>query len=123
MKTYHGERTKRGCEVTVDGSPLPMCSNLSGNATTPFDWGYVGTGQLSMALLSDLLGNDLTARSMCEVFDREVVANMPHNSWTMTDHDLSNALARLTAPDGARADDVGPECDAGAAFGDMPVVA
>jgi len=52
MKIYHGERTARGCEVTVDGRPLQMRSDLTGNATTAFDWGYIGTGQLSVALLS-----------------------------------------------------------------------
>ena len=37
MRTYHGQRTARGCEVTVDGRPLRMRSDLSGNATTAFD--------------------------------------------------------------------------------------
>jgi hypothetical protein len=103
MKTYHGERTERGCEVTVDGAPLRMCSNLSGNATTAFDRGYVGTGQLSLALLSDLLGNDVTAMSMSAVFEREVVANMPRERWTMPDRDLTAALAPLVGLNGARA--------------------
>lgn len=121
MKTYHGERTEQGCEVTVDGAPLRMCSNLSGNATTPFDWGYVGTGQLSLALLSNLFGNDITAISMSEVFEREVVAYMPHERWTMTDHDLSAALAPLVGLNGARAGEAEADATAGAAFGDMPV--
>ncbi len=121
MKTYHGERTERGCEVTVDGAPLHMCSNLSGNATTAFDWGYVGTGQLSLALLSDLLGNDTTAKSMSEAFEREVVANMPHDRWTMTDRDLATALAPLVSLNGARVSDAEEDDTSGAAFGDMPV--
>ncbi len=121
MKTYHGKRTDQGCEVTVDGEPLRMCSNLSGNATTAFDWGYVGTGQLSVALLSDHLGNDLMAMSMSEVFEREVVANMPHESWTMTDRDLAAALAPLVGLNGGRADEVEGDAPADVAFGDMPV--
>lgn len=121
MKTYHGERTEQGCEVTVDGQPLRMCSNLSGNATTAFDWGYVGTGQLSLALLSNLLGNDTVAMSMSEAFEREVVAHMPHERWTMTDHDLSAALAPLVGLNGARAGEDETDATAGAAFGDMPV--
>ena len=56
MRIYHGERTERGCEMTVDGRPLRLRSDLSGNATTAFDWGYIGSGQLSLALLSDFLG-------------------------------------------------------------------
>src|SRR5436309_3511763 len=121
MKTYHGKRTEGGCEVTVDGKPLPMRSNLSGNATNPFDWGFVGTGQLSVALLSDLLGNDAKAKAMCEVFESAVVANLPYESWTMTEYALASALAPLVGVDGARADDPETDAGAGAAFGDMPV--
>ena len=82
-----------------------MRSNLSGNATTAFDWGYVGTGQLSVALLADLLGNDAKAKAMCEAFENAVVAHMPHESWTMTEYALATALAPLVGVDGARADD------------------
>ena len=120
MKTYHGERTEHGCEVTVNGSPLPMRSDLSGNATTPFDWGYIGNGQLSLALLSDLSGSDRKAKAMADVFERQVIALLP-DSWTLTDQDLATALAPLVGVDGARADDALVEGDSGAAFGDMPV--
>ena len=41
MKVYHGERTREGCRVTVDGVPLRVCSDLSG-AIAPFDWGSHG---------------------------------------------------------------------------------
>ena len=64
MKTYHGQRTARGCDVTVDGKPLSLRSNLSGNATTQFDWGYIGAGQLSLAILSDFFGSDAKAKAM-----------------------------------------------------------
>jgi hypothetical protein len=100
MKTYHGERAARGCEVTVDGTPLQKRSDLTGNATTPFDWGYVGTGQLSVALLSDFLGDDSKA-------------------WTRTDRDFAAALEPFMDVDGKRALDDGG--NAGAAFGDMPI--
>src|SRR5690349_11806726 len=106
MKTYHGERTDQGCRVTVDGEPLGVCSNLSGNATAAFDWGYVGSGQLSVALLSDLLGDDLKARAMSETFEREVVANLPRDGWALSEYDLATALGRLTGADGCRAYDV-----------------
>jgi hypothetical protein len=121
MKTYHGERTERGCEVTVDGKPLQLRSDLSGNATTAFDWGYVGTGQLSLAILSDLLGSDQKAKAMSEVFEEKVIAELPLNSWTMTEYALAAALAPLVGVDGARADDEETDATAGAAFGDMPV--
>jgi hypothetical protein len=119
MKTYHGERTEQGCDVTVDGEPLQRRSDLSGNATTAFDWGFVGSGQLSVALLSDFLGNDTKAKAMCEMFEKDVVAELPRDRWTMTGHDLATALARLLGRDGKRALDV--DGSGGAAFGDMPV--
>src|SRR4030095_11549103 len=113
MKTYHGQRTQRGCEVTVDGKPLQMRSNLSGNATTAFDWGYVGTGQLAVALLADLLGNDAKAKALSAAFENAVVANLPHESWTMTEYALATALAPLVGVDGARANDAPGEATAG----------
>jgi hypothetical protein len=123
MRTYHGERTERGCEVTVDGRPLRMRSDLSGNATTAFDWGYVGGGQLSLALLSDLLGDDRRAEALAPEFEQEVIANLPHNSWTLTDRDLAAAVAPLAGAEGdaAGARAGGGDGGAGAAFGDMPV--
>ena len=115
MRTYRGERLEHGCEVTVDGKPLVMRSDLSGNATTPFDWGYVGGGQLSLALLCDFLGDDRRAEAMAPAFERVVVANLPRAGWTMTEHDLAAAVApfNVLGTKAARGND--------AAFGDMPI--
>jgi hypothetical protein len=122
MKTYHGKRTEQGCEVTVDGRPLRMRANLSGNATTAFDWGYVGAGQLSVALLADLLGDDGKAKAMCAAFENAVVARMPHDGWTMSEYALARAVAPLVGVDGARAYDDEADAAGGiATFGDMPV--
>ena len=119
MKTYHGERTEHGCEVTVNGNALRVRSDLSGSATAAFDWGYIGGGQLSLALLSDFFGSDRKAKAMAEVFEQQVIAELP-DSWTMTERDLARSLAPLVGVDGARADDTDVERDSGAAFGDMP---
>jgi hypothetical protein len=97
VKTYHGERTVDGCTVTVDGRSLRVRSDLSGNATTGFDWGYVGGGQLSLALLSDFLGNHADAKAAWEAFEEAVVARLPRDSWTITGRDVAAALARLPA--------------------------
>jgi hypothetical protein len=123
MKTYHGERTERGCDVTVDGRPLGLRSDLSGNATTAFDWGYAGSGQLSLAMLSDFLGDDRRAEDLAPEFEAKVIAHLPHDSWTLTDPDLAAAIAPLRSAD---ADREGtqirkPDTGGGAAFGDMPV--
>jgi hypothetical protein len=118
MKTYQGKRTATGCGVTVDGRPLRMRSDLSGNATTAFDWGYVGTGQLSLALLAEFLGDDRRAEALAPAFEKHVVAYLPHDSWTLTDRELAAAVAPLAAEvDTVRIGDGG----VGAAFGDMPV--
>lgn len=95
MKTYRGERTEFGCEVTVDGSPLRLRADLSSGTTTTFDWGQPGSRQLSLALLSDLLGDDEKATRLCGLFEREVVARLPVESWTMTDSALVAALASV----------------------------
>lgn len=119
MKTYHGKRTKDGCEVTVDGRPLERRADLSGNASSDFDWGFIGNGQLSIALLSDFLGDDPKARAMCESFERKVVAELPHRSWILSGQDLANALDGLIWNIDPVA--VIEDSAAGAAFGDMPV--
>lgn len=105
MKTYHGERTEKGCEVTVDGAALYVRSDLSGNANGAFDWGFIGNGQLSMAILSDFFRDDLKAKSMCDGFEKKVIANLPHRAWTLTGKELTDAVASLAATDRAPAPD------------------
>jgi len=119
MKIYHGERTARGCEVTVDGRPLQMRSDLTGNATHPFDWGYIGTGQLSVALLSDFLGDDAKAKALAGAFEQKVVAELPKPCWTRTERDFAAALEPLIGGDRKGVQD--DKASVGAAFGDMPV--
>jgi hypothetical protein len=121
VKTYHGERTEQGCEVTVDGAPLRACSNLSGNATTELDWGYIGNGQLSLALLSNLLGDDAKATAMSEAFEREVVANLPHDRWTISEYEFARALDRLVGVDGERAYGATSSRGSGAGAGELLV--
>jgi hypothetical protein len=118
MSVYRGERTDEGCVVTVDRVPLPPRSDLSG-ATAPFDWGYVGNGQLSLALLAHLLGDGQQAKSLCAAFEREVVARLPYEGWTATDAQLAAAVRALSGRDAAAAEAAGAGPDE--AFGDMPV--
>jgi hypothetical protein len=127
MSVYRGERTDEGCQVTVDREPLPARSDLSG-ATAPFDWGYVGNGQLSLALLAHLLGDGQKAKSLCAAFERAVVARLPHDHWAITDDQLAAAVRALEAADGPPAAEAaggpGPAASADPrfpAFGDMPV--
>ena len=136
MKIYQGQRTEQGCGVTVDGRPLRMRSDLSGNATTPFDWGFVGTGQLSVALLADLLNDDVKAKALCKGFDQAVIAALPHEDWTRTDDALNAVLEPLTRayaasaaglPDESSVNSLvvdqarGAAINGDVAFGDMPI--
>ena len=119
MKTYHGVRSEQGCEVTVDGGPLQRRSDLSGNATSAFDWGFIGTGQLSLAILADFLGDDSKAKAMCKAFEKKVVAELPHQSWTLSSQDLTDALVPLIGVEGAIP--LNNDDSKGSAFGDMPI--
>jgi ribosomal protein S12 methylthiotransferase accessory factor YcaO len=79
-----------------------------------------------LSLLADLLDDDASVAGLSEAFERDVVAHLPHRSWTMTDLDFA-ALAPLAGAMAAAAerrlageDDRGDGAG-GAAFGDMPV--
>ena len=125
MRVYHGERTDRGCKVTVDGVPLRVRSDLSG-AAAAFDWGYVGNGQLSLALLSDLLGDERKVKDLCKAFEREVVAALPRDAWTVTDAELAAAVRTLAGGPPQTTPDPGPPPAPGGGrarvgFGDMPM--
>ena len=125
MRVYHGERTDEGCKVTVDGVPLRVRSDLSG-ATAAFDWGYVGNGQLSLALLSDLLGDEPKVKALVKAFEREVVAALPRDSWTFTDAELAAAVRTLAGgPPQTTAEPRPPAAPGGGrarvGFGDMPM--
>jgi hypothetical protein len=117
MKVYHGERTEHGCIVTVDGKQLRPCSDLSGNATTAFDWEYVGGGQLALALLHDLLGDDRRAKALYPAFEEKVVAELPNDHWTLTEADLTAAVDGVRRSDGAS-----NETRATKTVGDIPVL-
>jgi hypothetical protein len=59
VKTDHGKRTERGCEVTVDGQPLRACSNLSGNAIDTSLSAGAGAGELLVESSTVLVPNSL----------------------------------------------------------------
>jgi hypothetical protein len=95
VRIYEGMRTEFGCEVMVDGERLRLRSDLSGAATTSFGWGDFGGRQLSLALLSDFLGNDHQALRLHQEFAHKVVDQLPYDSWKMTGIELAEALVSL----------------------------
>lgn len=95
MKTYRGDRTIDGLEVTVDGQPLDQRFDLKVVSQDGFEWGYDGEApaQLALALLADHSG-DQVALAHYDVFMREITANF-NNEWEMTSADIGEALENL----------------------------
>jgi Family of unknown function (DUF6166) len=97
VKTYIGDRTIDGIQVTVDGQPLDPRADLQAYSKNGFEWSYEGPEpeQLAFALLMDHLGDAKRAEMLHAVFMREIVANFD-NTWEMTSADIDANLAVLT---------------------------
>ncbi len=95
MKTYVGDRTIDGIQVTVDGKPLEPRTDLKAYSKNGFEWSYEGPEprQLAFALLVDHLGDPARAASLDEVFMRDMVANFA-NTWELSSADIDAALPR-----------------------------
>jgi hypothetical protein len=96
MKTYIGDRTIDGIQVTVDGKPLQARADLKAYSKNGFEWSYEGPEpeQLAFALLLDHLGDAQKAEALHAVFMREVVANFD-NTWELSSADIEAGLAAL----------------------------
>lgn len=93
MKTYVGDRTIDGIQVTVDGQPLPARTDLKAYSKNGFEWSYEGPEprQLAFALLLDHLGDATRAAALDESFMRGMVANFA-NTWELTSADIEAAI-------------------------------
>lgn len=100
-KTYTGDRTIDGIQVSVDGRPLDPRYDLRRFTEGGFEWSYEGPEpeQLAFALLLDHLGDPAGADALRGRFMREVVANFD-NEWEMTSADIDRALEGFGAPAG-----------------------
>ncbi len=98
-KTYTGDRTMDGVQVSVDGRPLDPRYGLRRFTSGGFEWSYEGPEpeQLAFALLVDHLGDPARADALRGRFMREVVANFD-NEWEMTSADIDRALESFGAP-------------------------
>jgi hypothetical protein len=87
---YEGRRTSDGCEVwRVRGgvkTHLPHRLDLWNHSPTGLEWGYGGSGpaQLALALLADVLRDDLQAVEYHQAFKWQKVAPIGMDSWRMT---------------------------------------
>jgi hypothetical protein len=101
-KTYAGDRTMDGIQVSVDGRrPLDPRFDLRRFSDGGFEWSYEGPEpeQLAFALLVDHLGDPARAASLSGRFMREVVANFD-NEWEMASADIDRVLEGFKAPAG-----------------------
>ena len=100
-KTYAGDRTMDGIQVSVDGRPLDPRYDLRRIADGGFEWSYEGPEpeQLAFALLVDHLGDPAQATSLSGRFMREVVANFD-NEWEMASADIDRVLEGFGASAG-----------------------
>ncbi len=96
MKTYEGDRTIDGIEVTVDGAPLPDRTDIKTISDDGFEWSFEGpaSAQLALAILADHTGDASKALKLHEPFMREIVANFS-NHWIMTSADVQAAVDAL----------------------------
>lgn len=96
MSTFEGSRTINGVEVTVDGRPLDRALQIKTYDGGFFEWGYEGDApmQLSLAILSEYLGDSQKALSLANGFMKEIVANLG-NDWQLISDDIRTALLNL----------------------------
>lgn len=97
MKTYTGERTLDGIRVLVDGEPLDPRYDIKVFSDGDFEWAYEGDepAQLSLAILADHFDDARQALAYCDVFMREIVANLD-NYWELTTADINDAISELS---------------------------
>ena len=94
-KTYRGDRTIDGIEVTVDGRPLDPRYDIRAFTRNGFEWSYEGPEprQLALAILADHFGAAAPALEHCDAFMRDIVAEFG-NEWVLTTAGVAAALAR-----------------------------
>lgn len=95
-RTYRGDRTIDGAEVTVDGNDLDPRLSLKFFTDHGFDWSYEGDSprQLALAILMEHLGDETQALNLTEDFMIRIVANF-NNEWEMTTADIEAALVNI----------------------------
>jgi hypothetical protein len=76
--------------MTVDGRELDPRFDLRNHSPDGFEWGYGGSGpaQLALAILADVFAPDEVAQRHYQQFKFQVIAGLPHESWTLTSQDV-----------------------------------
>ncbi len=94
MAVYEGKNAHR---VSRDGVPLDFRRSLKvrNHSPTGFSWGYGGSGpsQLALALLLDVLDDEVTAKRWYQRFMRAFVAQWK-DGWTITSETILQLISR-----------------------------
>jgi len=95
-RTFRGDRTIDGADVTVDGASLDPRLSLKTFTDHGFEWSFEGDGprQLALAILAEHLTDDGEALALSENFMARVVANFG-NEWEMSTTDIDTALSNI----------------------------
>ena len=95
MKIYEGRRTIDGLVVTADDRPLSEHYEVKQFTTYGFEWTYEGDSprQLALAILFDLLGDNIRAVALTAPFMKAVVANLD-NDWRLTGDEVAAFVRR-----------------------------
>src|SRR4051812_2099889 len=98
MKRYQGNRQGQVAEVTINDRPLNPRLDLRNHSPNGFEWGYGGSGpaQLALVILADHLGDDDKALQLYQFFKWQVVAFLPHESWTLTSDEVEDRVQSST---------------------------
>jgi hypothetical protein len=97
---YQGQRTQRGCAVTVNGTPLPPRTDLINFSNNAFDWGFCSAEakQLALAMLAHHCGGDeQRAIDNYDEFKNLVIAHIPCDAWLM-DREYIEQMLRTIEP-------------------------
>ncbi len=94
MKIYRGQRTTRGCQVTVNGEPLDPRLDLRTFSDQGFEWGYDGGAprQLALAIIADHFADSQTALQHHDKFRLNFLVGLRDDQWTLTSSDVDSAL-------------------------------
>lgn len=95
MKIYVGQRGLEGCQVTVNGKPLPLRLDLLSLSPDGFEWGYSGggPGQLALAILAEHLNDDSRAKTEYPRFRDTIIATFTDDNWSLDESQINAALS------------------------------
>lgn len=98
-KVYRGTRSGSviSVYVSLDGAERAVQHDSVERGEPMFDWGFYGgpCSRLALALCADASNDMVRASRVCEEFKRLVIANLPEQSWTMTQDEVLTKMDEI----------------------------